>query len=96
MKPKRKKSFKEMKFRPNIAENDLNTKIRQIRKFLTKHLQVRVVVNLKGREITHKDFAHRLLNKIGEGTQDLGRMDAGRKDAGRDIQTMISPLKNAW
>jgi translation initiation factor IF-3 len=91
-KKRKKKSFKEMRFRPNIADNDLNTKVRQIRKFLGKSLQVRVTVQMRGREITHKDIAHCLLNKIRDATQDVGKMDSGRKDAGRDIQTMISPL----
>lgn len=92
MKQKRKKkAYKELRLRPNIADHDLQTKIKQIRRFLEKTLQVRVTVQMKGREVTHKDLAHSLLNKVRDATRDLGRMDS-RKDSGRNIQTMISPL----
>jgi len=90
---KRKKAFKEMKFRPNIADNDLNTKIKQIQKFLNKELQVRITVQMRGREITHKDIAYNLLKKIEVAVKGIGRMDKNRREQGRTIQTMISPFK---
>lgn len=90
---KRKKTFKEIRLRPNIAEHDLQTKIKQIRKFLEKTLQVRLTVQMRGREITHKDLAHSLLNKVKDAVQDIGKMDGSRRESGRDIQTMISPTR---
>lgn len=93
MEKKRKKTFKELRLRPNIADHDLNTKIKQIRKFLEKTLQVRLTVQMRGREITHKDLAHNLLNRIKDATQDIGKMDGNRREAGRSIQTMISPTR---
>lgn len=92
IKKRKKKTFKELRFHPNIAQGDLNTKVKQIRKFLTKLLQVRITVRMRGREMAHKDLTHNLLNRISEATQDIGRMDRARKESGRSITVMISPV----
>lgn len=90
-----KKNFKEMRFRPNIAEHDLNTKINQIRRFLTKQLQVRIVVQMFGRENLYKDSAVHLLDKISTATADLGKMDPNRKLNGNAYFANIMPLKDS-
>ena len=87
------KNFKEMQFRPNIAENDLQTKLRHIQKFLTKQLQVRIVVKMVGRENKHRDLALLILDKIEAGTKDLGKMDPNRRLDGNNFCTTISPYK---
>ena len=87
------KNFKEMQFRPNIAEHDLQTKLRHIQKFLTKQLQVRIVVKMVGRENKHRDLALVILDKIEAGTKDLGRMDPNRRLDGNNFFTTISPYK---
>ena len=92
IKKRKKKTFKELRFHPNIAQGDLNTKVRQIRKFLGKSLQVRITVQMRGREITHKEVTHNLLNRISDATQDIGRMDSARRESGRSVTTMISPI----
>ena len=46
----RSQKIKELRLRPNIASNDLNTKIRQIHNFLMRGHKVRIGVFFKGRE----------------------------------------------
>lgn len=87
------KNFKEMQFRPNIADHDFQTKLRQIQKFLTKQLQVRIVVKMVGRENKHRDLALLILDKLEAGTKDLGRMDPNRRLDGNNFFTTISPYK---
>ncbi len=82
-----------MQFRPNIAEHDFQTKLRHIQKFLTKQLQVRILIKMVGRENLHKELALNILDKIEAGTSKLGRMDQRRLD-GRNFMTTISPFKN--
>jgi len=88
------KDFKEMQFRPNIADHDLQTKIRQIQKFLEKQKQVRIVVKMVGRENQHKDLAILILDKIEMATKSLGRMDPNRRLDGNNFMTTISPFKS--
>lgn len=82
-----------MRFRPNIAEHDLSTKINQIRRFLTKQLQVRIVVQMFGRENLYKDSAVNLLDRISKDTSDLGKMDPNRKLNGNAYFANIMPYK---
>jgi translation initiation factor IF-3 len=56
--------LKQIKLRCNIAENDLNTKIRQIQKFVEKQLQVKVIMEYKGREISYPHLGRNVLEKI--------------------------------
>ena len=44
---------KEVRLSPNIDKNDLNTKINQARKFLSKGDKVKVTLRFRGRELAH-------------------------------------------
>jgi hypothetical protein len=84
-----------MQFRPNIADHDFQTKLRQIQKFLTKQIQVQIVVKMVGRENKHRDLALVILDKLEAGTKDLGKMDPNRRLDGNNFRTTISPYKPA-
>lgn len=45
--------IKELTFRPNTDENDLNHKLEQAKEFLTDGNKVKFAVKFRGREITH-------------------------------------------
>ena len=55
---------KEIKFHMNIAENDLNTKIGHVKKFLADNCKVKIILELRGRENGMKDYAKEVWNKI--------------------------------
>lgn len=82
-----------MQFRPNIADHDFQTKLRQIVKFLQKQKQVRIVIKMVGREAQHKDLALALLDKLEVGTKDFGRMDPNRRLDNNNFMTTISPFR---
>ena len=56
--------MKEIKFHMNIAENDLNTKVDHVKKFLEENCKVKIVLELRGREVGMKDYAKEIWNKI--------------------------------
>lgn len=90
------KTFKEMRFHPNIGEHDLGFKVKQIRKFLQKQLQVKIAISMRGRENLHRDLAILLMNKLSQQTSDLGRMDPPADKArlnGNTYNSVISPFK---
>jgi len=58
------KENKEMRFTPNIGDNDIAHKTKQINEFLDKGDDVLVVMKLKGREILHMAEAELTMNKI--------------------------------
>jgi translation initiation factor IF-3 len=56
--------IKEIKLRPKIDKNDLNTKKKQIEKFLEKGDKVKVTLSFKGREIVHSELGMNILNNL--------------------------------
>jgi len=60
---------KEIKLRPKIDTNDLNTKKRQIEKFLKNGNKVKITIMFRGREIVHKQLGMDILENI---MDDLG------------------------
>lgn len=66
--------MKEIRLRPRIAEHDLQTKIRAVRRLVIKN-KVKVQVFFKGREITHPEQGTSLLDKVIEATKDIARVE---------------------
>jgi len=89
---KGKRTFKEIKMRPNIDKNDFNTKLKQIVKFLEKSLQVRITVSIRGRQNIFKAEGLALFDKISEATKDIGTMDSNVKQAGANYMRTINPI----
>ena len=57
---------KEMQFKLNISDHDMQTKISAIQRFLDKGNKVKVMVRLKGRERDSQDRVQDLLNRVCE------------------------------
>jgi translation initiation factor IF-3 len=58
--------LKELRFRPNIGQHDLDVKVRQIEEFIGAHDKVRITVVFRGREMQHRDLGFKLLMSIQE------------------------------
>ena len=64
LKAKQKKvEVKGIRLSVTIAENDLNIRIKQAEKFLSKGDKVAIMLQLHGREKAHPDKAHEIINK---------------------------------
>ncbi len=91
-KPQKTVQIKEVKFRPNIAENDLNVKVDQIKKFLKSGSKVKISLNFKGREIVHNAIGMSVVNnvitKVGECI-----VDNPPKLEGKVIYAIVSPKR---
>lgn len=85
--------LKEIKLRPNIGENDLNIKIKQITKFLTEGHKVKITVRFRGREITHNELGINLANTIVEKTEEISKPESEAKVEGRQVVMVLAPNK---
>jgi translation initiation factor IF-3 len=83
--------LKEIKLRPNTDEHDLETKVRNMKKFLIKKDRVKITLMFKGREITYKEAAVALLKKIAEEVKEEGSVDQEPKLEGRNMTMLIVP-----
>ncbi len=82
--------LKEVKLRPKIEEHDFQFKLNHARKFLESGNKVKFTVYFRGREITHKEFGNRLLDRMVEELQDVASVERASKMEGRNmVMTMI-------
>ena len=85
--------LKEIKFRPNIGENDFNVKINRLKDFLADGHKVKIRLWFKGREIVHKTIGEELVAKIIETVSESGELDNEPKFEGKNLTLMVLPKK---
>jgi translation initiation factor IF-3 len=56
--------LKEIKMTINIGKGDYDTKIRHTKEFIEKGNKVKISIKMKGREITHRDLAEKMMQNI--------------------------------
>ena len=81
---------KEIRFSPNIDTNDLNTKINQARKFLSKGDKVKVNLRFRGRELAHVDSSKHILDEFAHALEDCANIDKPAKFEGRSMVMILS------
>ena len=84
--------IKEIKVRPKPDDHDYETKLRQIRRFLTDGDRCKVTVFFRGREIVHKDRGQAILERVIEDTKDIGKVEQEPSAEGRTLQMLLMPL----
>ena len=84
---------KEIQFGCKIGQHDLDTKLRNARKFIGDGNKVRLVIKYQGREMAHMEIGHELLGKILESLSDIAGSDKAPVLEGRNLSVVISPLK---
>ncbi len=88
-------TIKELKFRPNIGDHDLDVKINRIREFLEDDNKTKIRIFFRGREIVHPELGRVLANRIIERVADIGGIDMPPKLEGKNLIMVISPKKTA-
>jgi len=83
--------IKEVKFRIKIEEHDFAYKIRNIHRFLAQRDKVKVSLIFHGREITHPEKGHELVQKIVAAIEDAGVVEQHPKMEGRHMTMIVAP-----
>ncbi len=86
-------TVKEIKFRPNIGEHDLQVKVNRMRGFLEEGHKTRVRMFFRGREIVHSDLGHNLAKKVCEQLSDIASVDMEPKIEGKNLIMVLVPVK---
>ncbi len=83
---------KEVSLTIRIAENDLQTKLRQVEEFLKKNLPVKIEIKLFGRD---KDFKPRAISMANDIVKRLVNISVNQpiKTQGNSISVMLNPKK---
>lgn len=85
--------IKELRIKPHIDTDDLETKKRQITKFLEKENKVKISLKLSGREKQHMETAIKVLDDIANQFEKIASVDKkyGKEQVQKYI--MITPKK---
>ncbi len=88
--------LKEIQFRPNIEQHDLDTKLKRAEKFLHQSDKVKMVMQFRGREMAHRDQGFDKFKGIIALVEKLGAVvESPPKMMGNRIITILSPDKKA-
>lgn len=86
-------TVKEVRLRPGIEENDINTKANNAIKFLQKGDKVKVELRFRGRELGHKDLGKKVMMKFIELVKEFGEPTKAPAFEGNNMVVMIDPKK---
>lgn len=82
--------IKEVRLSPNIEENDLNTKVNNARKFLSKGNKVKVTLRFRGREMAHMYKSKHILDEFAESVADIAVIEKAPKVEGRTMTMYLT------
>ena len=82
---------KEMKYRPKIGPGDFETKTRKVEAFLGDGSKVKVTIMFRGREMQHPELGRRILDRVAEAVDHVGRVEVFPKQDGRNMVMVLVP-----
>ncbi len=84
---------KEVKFRPGTDDNDYQTKLRNLTRFLEEGDKAKVTIRFRGREMAHQEFGMRVLDRVKSDLEELGQVEQMPKLEGRQMVMVMAPKK---
>ncbi len=89
----KRKTTKEIKFRPSTDIGDYKIKLKKIKSFILDGDKTKISVRFRGREILNSDMGLNLLNKIKLELEDIAQVDQEASLEGRQLLMVLSPIK---
>ena len=83
--------LKEIKLRPRTDQHDLETKVRQMKEFLTDGNKTKVTVTFRGREMAYQQMGRVLLDKVLALLGGCGQIEQHPRMEGRFLVMVIAP-----
>ena len=81
---------KEVRLSPNIDTNDLNTKVNNAKKFISKGNKVKVTLRFRGREMAHVQQSKHILDDFAELLSDIAAIEKPAKMEGRSMSMVLT------
>ena len=83
--------IKEIKFTPNIGDNDYAFKMRNARKFLQEGNKVKFTIRFRGREMSFQDLGGDVLKRAETEIADIAKTEIAPKVEGRNMSMLVAP-----
>jgi translation initiation factor IF-3 len=81
--------MKEVKMTINIGKSDYETKIRHSKEFVEKGNKVKLSIRMKGREITHRDLAEKMMIDILRDTEEFAKPEVNPRLEGMQMVVIL-------
>ncbi|BDF16812.1 translation initiation factor IF-3 [[Clostridium] scindens] len=81
---------KEVRLSPNIETNDLNTKVNNAKKFISKGNKVKVTLRFRGREMAHMQQSKHILDDFAKLLEDVAVVEKPAKLEGRSMSMVLT------
>ncbi len=81
---------KEVRLSPNIDTNDLNTKVNNAKKFISKGNKVKITLRFRGREMAHVQQSKHILDDFAELIKDIAVVEKQPKLEGRSMSMVLT------
>lgn len=85
---------KELRFRPQTDDHDLEFKTRHAREFLEDGDKVKATVQFRGRDMLYTDQGKDLLKNLAEELSDVSKIESPPTMEGRRMIMILSPEKS--
>ena len=83
--------IKEIKFHASVEEHDLDTKMRNARRFLADGHKVKLTLAFRGRENAHKDLGAEVMDGVVKGLEDVAVCEQPPRLMGRLLSCTLAP-----
>jgi len=87
--------LKEVKFRPKTHGHDFDFKLRHVRRFLGDGDKVKLVVQFRGREVTHPETGRAILDRVCKGAADIASVIQMAQMEGNRMNMVLAPKREA-
>ena len=84
---------KEIKFRPSTDDGDYKIKLAKLVQFLEEGDKAKVTLRFRGREMAHREFGERLLERVKKDLEGVGLVEQFPKLEGRQMVMVLGPKK---
>lgn len=84
---------KEVRLSPVIDKHDIDTKLKNARKFIEKGDKVKVSMRFRGRQMAHTDIGLSVMKQFLEGIEDIVIVEKQPKLEGNNLFMFIAPKK---
>ncbi|WP_342382088.1 translation initiation factor IF-3 [Myxococcus stipitatus] len=83
--------LKEVKLRPKTEEHDYEFKVRNTRRFIEEGNKAKVVIQFRGREITHKEQGTAILDDVAKDLKEVAVVEQPPRMEGRLMFMILAP-----
>ncbi len=86
---------KEVRLRPGTGDGDLEIKARHAREFLLEGHKVGILLQFRGREMSHRELGIEMIRKFTGLLADVGKLEQEPRQEGKRMHALISPTAAA-